>query len=159
MAKTDVKDGPAASKQAVVKAADAIWQAYRSGPPCAPVRTLLADGDLAGAYTVQAHNTERWLGQGRRLVGRKIGLTAKAVQKQLGVDQPDFGMLFADMALGDGEEIAPGQVLQPKVEAEIALVLGRDLTMEQPTVTDVIGATGYALPAIEVVGSRIANWD
>jgi 2-keto-4-pentenoate hydratase len=82
-----------------------------------------------------------------------------AVQKQLGVDQPDFGMLFADMCLCDGEEVAPGRVLQPKVEAEIALVLERSLPHEQNTVADILRATGYALPAIEIVGSRIANWD
>jgi 2-keto-4-pentenoate hydratase len=81
------------------------------------------------------------------------------VQKQLGVDQPHFGMLFADMALCDGEEVAPGRVLQPKVEAEIALVLERSLPHEQNTLADILRATAYALPAIEIVGSRIANWD
>lgn len=143
----------------IEEAAGLIREAYRTGRPCAPVRTLLPAGDVAAAYAVQDANTRRWLDDGRRPVGRKIGLTAKAVQVQLGVDQPDYGMLFADMCLGDGEEIASGRVLQPKVEAEIALVLERDLAFEQPTVADVVRATAYALPAIEVVGSRIANWD
>lgn len=143
----------------IEEAAGLIREAYRTGRPCAPVRTLLPDGDVATAYAVQEANTRRWLDDGRRPVGRKIGLTAKAVQVQLGVDQPDYGMLFADMCLGDSEEIASGRVLQPKVEAEIALVLERDLMLEHPTVADVLRATAYALPAIEVVGSRIANWD
>lgn len=143
----------------IEEAAGLIREAYRTGRPCAPIRTLLPEGDLAAAYAVQEANTRCWLDDGRRPVGRKIGLTAKAVQVQLGVDQPDYGMLFADMCLGDGEEIAAGRVLQPKVEAEIALVLERDLAFEQPTVADVLRATAYALPAIEVVGSRIANWD
>ena len=143
----------------IEEAAGLIREAYRTGRPCAPVRTLLPDGDVAAAYAVQEANTRRWLDDGRRAVGRKIGLTAKAVQVQLGVDQPDYGMLFADMCLGDGEEIVVGRVMQPKVEAEIALVLERDLAFEQPTVADVVRATAYALPAIEVVGSRIANWD
>ena len=93
------------------------------------------------------------------MVGRKIGLTSKAVQKQLGVHQPDYGMLFADMARCDGEEISIRDVMQPKVEAEIAFVLGRDLTEEQLTVADLQRAIEFALPAIEIVGSRIKNWD
>ncbi|WP_427975119.1 2-keto-4-pentenoate hydratase [Acidocella sp.] len=143
----------------ITQAADTLFEAARSGVPAAPIRTLLAEGDLDGAYAVQAVNTERALAAGRRLVGRKIGLTSLAVQKQLGVDQPDYGMLFADMARGDAEEIALGAVMQPKVEAEIAFVLGQDLPHEQLTVADLFRAIEYAVPAIEIVGSRIANWD
>jgi 2-keto-4-pentenoate hydratase len=141
------------------EAAERLLGAYQEGRPCAPVRELIDAGDIEGAYAVQEANTLHWLGQGRRLVGRKIGLTSAAVQKQLGVDQPDFGMLFADMAVCDGELIAAGRVLQAKVEAEIAFVLDRDLAMEQPTMADLIRATGFAVAAIEVVGSRVANWD
>ena len=92
-------------------------------------------------------------------MGRKIGLTSLAVQAQLGVDQPDFGMLFADMAVGDGEPVALGRLIQPKVEAEVALVIGRDLTHERHTYADLIRATEYVLPAIEIVDSRIENWN
>ena len=81
------------------------------------------------------------------------------MQKQLGVDSPDFGMLFADMALGDGEEVALGKVMQPKVEAESRFVLEKDLPHDRVTLADVISAVAYALPAIEIVGSRIANWN
>lgn len=133
--------------------------AAASGNPIAPVRDELAAGGVQAAYAVQNVNTGHALAQGRRLVGRKIGLTSKSVQRQLGVDSPDFGMLFADMALGDGEEVALGKVMQPRVEAEVAFVLARDLAHEQVTLTDVISAVAYALPAIEIVGSRIAKWD
>jgi len=143
---------------AIAEVADLLHAANMSGQPCEPVRTRLPDGDLDAAYAVQRVNTERALAAGRRPVGRKIGLTSKAVQRQLGVDQPDFGMLFADMCVSDGEEIAWSRLMQPKAEAEIALVLERDLSQEQPTLADLIAAIAYALPAIEVVGSRIANW-
>ncbi len=143
----------------IEKAADLLLEAHASGTPCAPVRDLLNGGDVDTAYAVQEINTNRWLQTGRRLVGRKIGLTSKAVQKQLGVDQPDYGMLFADMDVAEGEEIDVSRVLQPKVEAEIAFVMGDDLDSDQLTVADVMGAVDYAVAAIEVVGSRVADWD
>jgi 2-keto-4-pentenoate hydratase len=141
------------------EAAQRLLGAYEAGKPCAPVRDLIDAGELESAYAVQEVNTQYWIGRGRRLVGRKIGLTSRAVQKQLGVDQPDFGMLFADMAVCDGEAMDVTRVLQAKVEAEVAFVLERDLTVEQPTMADVIHAVGFAVAAIEVVGSRVANWD
>ncbi len=143
----------------IQKAADQLFHAGQDRTPCTPIRTLLADGDLEAAYAVQALNTKRALAAGRRLVGRKIGLTSLAVQKQLGVGQPDYGMLFADMARGDAEDISLLDVLQPKVEAEIAFILGRDLPHEQLTAADLFRAIEYAVPAIEIVGSRVANWD
>jgi 2-keto-4-pentenoate hydratase len=91
-------------------------------------------------------------------VGRKIGLTA-SVQKQLGVDQPDYGMLFADMAYSDGETVPWNVLMQPKVEAEVALVLERDLPEPGITVAEMMRATAFALPALEIVGSRIAAWN
>ncbi len=138
--------------------ADSLHLAQTSGKPISPVRDLLTEGDVATAYAIQDFNTERGLKDGRRLVGRKIGLTSVAVQKQLGVEQPDYGMLFADMAIPDGWEITRSQLLQPKVEAEIAFVLGRDLDSESPTISDVFRAVDYAVAAIEVVDSRIADW-
>ncbi len=140
-------------------AAAALKQAARDGVPVAPLRDRLVRTDVEAAYAIQEVNTQAWLAEGRRLVGRKIGLTSKAVQAQLGVDQPDFGMLFADMSVGDAEPVSLGRLIQPKVEAEVALVLGRDLTMERPTTADLIRATEFALPAIEIVDSRIEAWN
>ncbi|WP_175467909.1 MULTISPECIES: 2-keto-4-pentenoate hydratase [unclassified Streptomyces] len=144
---------------AVTEAAAVLEEATRTGVPCAPVRSLLPEGDVEAAYAVQRLNVERGITAGRRLVGRKIGLTSPAVQRQLGVDQPDFGALFADMAVPEGQLIAPGRLLRPKVEAEIALVLGTDLPHRDPTVADLLRATAFALPALEIVDSRIADWD
>ncbi|MCI4680378.1 fumarylacetoacetate hydrolase family protein [Rhodoblastus acidophilus] len=146
------------TEAAVVKVADLLFDAGRLGSPCAPIRDLLPEGALDLAYAAQEINTRRGLEKGRRLVGRKIGLTSLAVQKQLGVDQPDYGMLFDDMAVPDGWEISRKQLIQPKVEAEVAFVLDRDLDQERLTMTDVLRAVAFALPAIEVVDSRIADW-
>jgi len=143
----------------VGEAAKRLRDAHGTGVPCPPVREMLPEDDLDAAYAVQEVNTLHWLDSGRRLVGRKIGLTAKVVQRQFAVDQPDYGMLFADMALGDGEEIVLARVLQPRAEAEIAFVLERDLRVERPTPADLVRAIAYAVPAIEIVGSRIAKWD
>ena len=149
------------SNSAVVESvALALREAELSKTAIAPIRPQLGgeSADVDIAYAAQEVNTERALKEGRRLVGRKIGLTSVAVQKQLGVDSPDFGMLFADMAYGDGEAIPAGLLIQPKVEAEIALIINQDLTKEKHTYADIISATEYALPAVEVVDSRIENW-
>lgn len=125
----------------------------------APVRGEIASDDVATAYAVQQANVDARVAAGERIVGRKIGLTSLAVQQQLGVDQPDFGALFASMAYGDSEPIPLSTLIQPKVEAEIALVLEHDLTHEKHTFVDILRASAYALAAIEVVDSRIRNWD
>jgi 2-keto-4-pentenoate hydratase len=142
----------------IAEAAKRLHNAARIGAAIEPIRHLFEADDLAAAYAAQEVNTKRWLADGRRLVGRKIGLTSLVVQKQLGVDQPDYGMLFDDMAIPDGWEIGRKQLIQPKVEAEVAFVLDRDLDHEQLTVADILRAVAFALPAIEVVDSRIADW-
>jgi 2-keto-4-pentenoate hydratase len=146
------------AQETVAKLAERLRACYTSGEPVPPIRDELPSGDVATAYRVQEANTEHWLAAGRRLVGRKIGLTSATVQRQLGVDQPDFGMLFADTAVDDGATVAAGRLLQPRVEAEVAFVLGRDLAVPEPTIVDVIGAVEYAVAAVEIVDSRIAGW-
>lgn len=137
-----------------------LRRAYRTGQPCAPLRgRLLAAGDVDAAYRVQRRQTAAWAAEGRRPVGAKIGLTSDAVQRQLGVDQPDFGGLFADMAVPDGGEVPLRWLLQPRVEAEVAFVLGADLPHGEPTVADVIRVVEFLLPALEIVDSRVADWD
>jgi 2-keto-4-pentenoate hydratase len=133
-------------------------RAAYAGPALDPLRDVLDPTDAAGAYAVQAINTGFWANQGRRIVGRKVGLTAKAVQAQLGVDQPDFGVLFEDMAIENDGLLSPEQVLQPKAEAEVAIVLATDLDNPDATAADVAAATAHAIAAIEIVDSRIADW-
>lgn len=139
------------------QAARRLREAYGAGA-VAPLRDALEPTDVEGAYAVQAINTDFWRGQGRRLVGRKIGLTAQAVQVQLGVDQPDFGALFEDMRIVDGGVLPAGRTLQPKAEAEVALVLARPLADPRADAAAVAAAVHYACAAIEIVDSRIADW-
>lgn len=143
----------------IKQAAAALRDAAASGQFIAPLREQYADLDVHGAYAIQRTNTEHLLASGRRIAGCKIGLTSLAVQKQLGVDQPDFGMLFDDMGFDEGLPIPMAGLQQPKIEAEVAFVLGRDLDMENPGLVDVMRAIDFALPALEIVGSRIANWN
>lgn len=139
-------------------AADRLFDAGKTGMHCAPVRDLIGL-DLNAAYAVQALNTQRHKDNGRRVVGRKIGLTSVAVQKQLGVDQPDFGVLFADTEYGDGESISASRLSQPKAEAEIAFILSSPIDNPKATPSEIAASIGYAVPSIEIVGSRIRDWD
>ena len=134
-----------------------LRDAYTGGT-VPPLRDGLEPTDAAGAYAVQEINTRFWQAQGRRIVGRKAGLTAKAVQVQLGVDQPDFGALFDDMRVADGGTLDPARCIQPKAEAEIAFVLGADLPSPQSTPAEVAAAVATVHAAIELVDRRIADW-
>jgi 2-keto-4-pentenoate hydratase len=143
----------------VSRAAAALWEAGRTGIACTPIRTIIGESDVETAYAVQEHNTKQRIEGGARLVGRKIGLTAASVQAQLGVSQPDYGMLFHDMDVANGDEVAPGRLIQPKVEAEVAFIMGRDLADEKLTTADVLGAIAWAVPALEIVDSRVESWN
>jgi 2-keto-4-pentenoate hydratase len=144
---------------AVTDAADRIALATSTGRPTPPIRTLIGDTDIETAYAVQQELIGRRIAAGAVVVGRKIGLTSPAVQQQLGVDQPDFGVLFADMDVSAEEEVPSERLLQPKAEAEIAFVLKRDLVGEDLPDEIVCAAVDYAVAALETVDSRIANWD
>lgn len=137
--------------------AAALRAAESDGRPIAPVRDRITTA--SAAYEVQEINTRLRIASGGRLVGRKIGLTNPAVQKQLGVDQPDYGMLFADMDMNHGAELPWSQGAQWKVEAELAFILNRELPHADCSMAEVLRAVEYVVPSIEIVGSRIADWD
>jgi len=139
-------------------AAAALRAARASRQPIAPISATYGVRGLDEAYAVAGLNTQLRLLEGRRVVGRKIGLTARAVQKQLGVDQPDFGMLFDDMELLNGSSVPMSRLIQPKVEAEIAFVVGRDLGQLAPSWSEFLHSIGYGLAAIEIVDSAIIDW-
>ena len=146
------------SQEVIEAAAQRLMDAQVQGDPCAPVRELIGDCDITAAYEVQRINNDLRVAKGGRVVGLKIGLTSLAVQKQLGVDQPDFGLLFADTELKNGGGVKASSILQPKAEAEIAFVMKHDLTGDI-TLERAKAAIDYAVGAIEIVGSRVLNWD
>jgi len=113
---------------------------------------------IEAAYAVAEFNTRARESAGHRIVGKKVGLTSKAVQQQLGVDQPDFGLLFDDMEYLNGQDVDTKRLIQPKIEAEVAFVMGRDLNFERPTWSQFLGCVAYALPALEIVDSAIVDW-
>lgn len=145
-----------------------LADAQKTRVPCAAVRDLIGTDDLPAAYAVQQGLVQRRLAGGVTVVGRKIGATSEAVQRQLGVDQPDFGYLLSDMDVSDGASDADGKpismrtLVQPRVEAEVAFVLARDIdpASEADITIDLVrAAVDVALPALEIVDSRIENWD
>jgi len=151
-------------EDAVSAAVTRLADAQRTREPCAPVRDLIGTDDLDAAYAVQQGLVRSRLDAGARVVGRKIGATSEAVQQQLGVDQPDFGYLLDDMdvsaaALPSGRPISMRTLVQPRVEAEVAFVLGRDVDEVEITLESVRDAVQVALPALEIVDSRIADWN
>jgi 2-keto-4-pentenoate hydratase len=138
--------------------ADQLHAAAQARAPIPPFRKEIGEREIASAYAIQQVNVARALAAGNRVTGRKIGLTSLAVQRQLGVSEPDYGTLLSGMELVSGDEV-PERLIQPKAEAEVAFVIGRDLRAEILSFGDLLAAIDCALPAIEVVDSRIAAWD
>jgi 2-keto-4-pentenoate hydratase len=145
---------------AIEEVAARLFAASRDRRAIRPVRTALPEMDIAAAYKVQQINLRRLIAAGARSVGRKIGLTSKAVQHQLGVDQPDFGVLLDSMSYGGmGAEIAISSLISPRIEAEFAFHLGADVTERLITPASVARAVDAVAVAAEIVDSAIANWD
>jgi 2-keto-4-pentenoate hydratase len=140
-------------------ALDRLTAARASRRPCAPVRDLLPADDLDGAYAVQSAWVADQLAAGARVIGRKIGLSNPVVQAQFGVDRPDFGVLLDTMVCAERTPVDSARTLQPKIEAEIAFVLAADLDGDVIGRAEVAAATAYVVAALEIVDSRIADWD
>lgn len=115
--------------------------------------------DLADAYAVQQAWVDMKLAEGRRVLGRKVGLTSRAMQQVMQIDEPDFGTLLDDMLFDDGADIEVARFTDLRVEVELAFVLGADLIGEQITFTDVIKKTDYVVPAIELIAARTHRVD
>lgn len=147
-----------ANNSDIQEAAEVLRQARAQRAPVAQISKSHGILGLDTAYAVAEINTQHRVASGNRIVGKKVGLTSTAVQKQLGVDQPDFGVLFDDMEFLDGDAIPADRLIQPKAEAEVAFVVGRDITERAPTWSEFLVAIDYALPALEIVDSAIEDW-
>ncbi len=150
------------TQEAISEAVRRLADAQATRVPCAAVRDLIGTDDLPAAYAVQQGLVQARLAGGVTVVGRKIGATSKAVQDQLGVDQPDFGYLLSDMDVSDDDPISMRTLVQPRVEAEVAFRLAQDInpaTEDEITRELVLESVEVALPALEIVDSRIESWD
>jgi 2-keto-4-pentenoate hydratase len=139
-------------------AASALREARRTRTTIARISETFDIGGVDAAYAIAEVNTRATLAAGQQIVGKKIGLTSKVVQHQLGVDQPDFGVLFDDMEFLTGAVLPGDRLIQPKAEAEIAFIFGRDLNDEVISWGRFLQGIEYALPAIEIVDSVIKDW-
>ncbi|MGZ8745109.1 MAG: 2-keto-4-pentenoate hydratase [Nocardioides sp.] len=149
------------SQDSVATAVERLARAQDTRVPCPPVRDLIGIDDLPAAYAVQQGLVQRRIDRGASVVGRKIGATSEAVQRQLGVDQPDFGYLLSDMDVSRHDPVSMRTLLQPRVEGEVAFVLSRDIDPpheDEITLELVRDCVEVALPALEIVDSRIADW-
>ena len=140
-------------------AAQILREADSTKMVCSPIREWIGVDSIEDAYVVQFINTDLRLKKGAKIIGKKIGLTSLKVQQQLSVNQPDFGILFDDMEIKNEGSISFLETMQPKVEAEIAFVLKKDILSLNPSLFEIETAIDYAVAAIEIVGSRIANWN
>jgi len=145
-------------QESIAKAAETLLGAYASRLPVAPLTAVHPVLSAADAYAVQLAQVATWTANGAVVKGHKVGLTSAAMQRQLGVDQPDFGHLLDTMFLPEGTTADYGRLLQPKAEPEIALVLDRPLRGPGVTVAEALAAVDFVLPALEIIDSRIADW-
>ena len=145
-------------EESIAKSAEALLGAYASRLPVAPLTAASPDLSATDAYAIQLAQVASWTADGAVVKGHKVGLTSAAMQRQLGVGQPDFGHLLDTMFLPEGIAADYGRLLQPKAEPEIALVLGRPLRGPGVTVAEALAAVDFVLPALEIIDSRIADW-
>lgn len=138
--------------------AERLRNAEARAQPIEPFAHSLGANGIERAYRIQHINTAHGIAAGRKFCGRKIGLTAKTVQQQLGVDQPDYGALFEDMRLPSGGMLDLAPLIDPRIEAEIALVLGKGIAEQGMSPRDLAACVRYATPALEIVDSRLKDW-
>lgn len=135
-----------------------LAEAERTRAPMSPLTDAYPDIDVVDAYEIQLINIRRRLADGATVVGHKVGLSSAAMQQMMGVDEPDYGHLLADMEVFEDVEVDAGRFLYPRVEVEVGFVLADDLPGAGCTEDDVLAATAAFAPSIELIDSRITDW-
>ncbi|MHA3020913.1 2-keto-4-pentenoate hydratase [Mycobacterium sp. BMJ-28] len=135
-----------------------LLRAERIGIPAVSLSDRHADLDVEDAYEIQMINIRRRIAGGTWVVGYKVGLSSVAMQEMMGVDEPDFGHLLDDTKVLEEAPVKAGRFLSPRVEVEIGVILARDLSGKGCTQEDVLSATAAFVPAIEIIDSRIKDW-
>jgi 2-keto-4-pentenoate hydratase len=135
-----------------------LAEAERSRVAIAPLTTTNPDIDVVDAYEIQLINIRQRVAEGARVIGHKVGLSSKAMQEMMGVDEPDYGHLLDEMAVHQDRPVPSGRYLYPRVEVEVGFVLADDLPGEGCTEDDVLAATAAFAPAIELIDTRITDW-
>ncbi|CAM5740127.1 2-keto-4-pentenoate hydratase [Mycolicibacterium aubagnense] len=138
--------------------AAALAQAERSRVAMSPMTDTYADIDVVDAYEIQLLNIRQRVAEGARVVGHKVGLSSEAMQKMMNVDEPDYGHLLDDMEVFEDKPVLTSKYLLPRVEVEVGFVLADDLPGAGCTEDDVLAATAAFAPAIELIDTRITNW-
>ncbi len=139
--------------------ADALRDAETSRRPIRPLRETWPDIDVVDAYEIQLLNIRQRLEAGAGVRGHKVGLSSRAMQEMMGVDEPDYGHLLTDMEHFEGEPVSAGRYCYPRVEVEVAFILGEALPGAGCTEEDVLRATEFVAPSIELIDSRIVDWN
>ncbi|MGV0626257.1 2-keto-4-pentenoate hydratase [Mycolicibacter minnesotensis] len=135
-----------------------LAQAERSRNPISPLTAAQPDIDVVDAYEIQLINIRQRIAEGARVVGHKVGLSSEAMQKMMGVDEPDYGHLLNEMQVFEDKPVKASNYLYPRVEVEVAFILAQDLPGADCTEEDVLAATEAFAPAIELIDSRISDW-
>lgn len=140
------------------RAAESLRAAERARLPIPPLTVDYPSMDTVDAYEIQLINVKERLGQGRLVRGHKVGLSSKAMQEMMGVDEPDYGHLLDDMFVFEDSEVDISEMCHPRVEVEVGFILGAPLAAPGCNAADVLRATAYVVPSIEIIDSRIAEW-
>ena len=146
-------------QQLVADLADQLWEADRARAPIEPLTSRYPELNVTDAYAIQTRNIDRQVAAGGHISGRKIGLTSRAMQQAVSITEPDYGVIFDDMVFADGGVVPFGRFIRPRVEVELAFVLGRPLEGPEVTALDVLDATRWVTPALEILDARVQMTD